>query len=215
MITLRAGSVASAEIEVKRSRFIATVSRTSSEEEARLAIDLERERFPDARHHCSAYIICEGHVNPLLRSSDDGEPSGTAGRPILDALLHADLGDVCAVVTRYFGGTLLGTGGLVRAYGSAVQEALSAAPLVRVDTFIRYRTRVPAMDGGRVEAAFRDAGWNVVEAVWSDYFELEIAAKEEDLPQLNGDLSTLLQRSAEFHQLGNLQFEVDITPFAS
>lgn len=110
------------EIVEKKSRFIAEIRPVESEEEATAFIAEVKKKYWDARHHCSAFTI--GENNEVARCSDDGEPAQTAGRPMLDVLLGRELHNVCAVVTRYFGGTLLGTGGLVRAYGGAVQEGL-------------------------------------------------------------------------------------------
>lgn len=111
------------EIVEKKSRFIAHVQATHTEEEAVAFIEAEKKRYWDARHHCYAYII--GEQGETVRYSDDGEPSGTAGRPMLDIITGQGIHDVLVVVTRYFGGTLLGTGGLVRAYSAAVKEGLA------------------------------------------------------------------------------------------
>ena len=107
----------------KKSRFIATVRSVKTEEEALAFIEEMKKKYWDASHNCSAYVI--GERNEIQRCSDDGEPGQTAGRPMLDVLLGEEIHDVCAVVTRYFGGTLLGTGGLVRAYSKATQEGLA------------------------------------------------------------------------------------------
>lgn len=115
------------EIVVINSRFIATAAPTTSVEEARGLIARVRAEMPDASHHCYAYLIGYG-ASLTAGMSDDGEPAGTAGRPMLAVLRGADLGDVTVVVTRYFGGTLLGTGGLVRAYGDAIKTVLEALP---------------------------------------------------------------------------------------
>ena len=119
------------ELEIKRSRFIAHLARTADEGEARAFVDAVRERYPDARHHCSAYVVQVPGQHDAEHSSDDGEPAGTAGRPMLDVIKAAELGQVCVVVVRYFGGTLLGTGGLVRAYGDATREVLGGLEVVR------------------------------------------------------------------------------------
>lgn len=117
---------AEAELEVKRSRFLAALHPVQSEEEARAFLEEIRRKNRDARHNCSAFRI--GMPKQLLeRSSDDGEPQGTAGKPMLELLKGQQLYDVCAVVTRYFGGILLGTGGLVRAYSDALKAALLKA----------------------------------------------------------------------------------------
>ncbi len=114
---------AETELLVVNSRFIASLSPAFSVEEARAFQKSIRQRFPDATHHVPAFVI--GHGNSVItHCSDDGEPSGTAGRPALAVLQGSGLGDAAVVVTRYFGGTLLGTGGLVKAYGDAVREVL-------------------------------------------------------------------------------------------
>ena len=110
------------EIVEKKSRFIANIFPVTTEEEALEKITAMRKKYYDARHNCSAFVI--GSKGELTRSSDDGEPSGTAGRPMLEVLTGSGIRNIAAVVTRYFGGVLLGTGGLVRAYSGAVKMAL-------------------------------------------------------------------------------------------
>ena len=116
------------EIIEKKSRFIAVVEHVESEDEAIAFIESVRKKHWNATHNCFAYII--GARQPLMRCSDDGEPSGTAGRPMLDVLSGAGLCNIAVVVTRYFGGTLLGTGGLVRAYSGAVKAGLEGSVLI-------------------------------------------------------------------------------------
>jgi uncharacterized YigZ family protein len=116
------------ELRVRRSRFIATLAPAKDEEDARAVIHAVRQEFPDATHHCWAYVAGPPGDTARVGLSDDGEPRGTAGRPILTALLHSGVGDVVAVVTRYFGGVKLGKGGLGRAYAGAVTEALESLP---------------------------------------------------------------------------------------
>lgn len=112
----------SGEIVEKKSRFIATLEKIETEEDALAFIARMKKQYWDARHNCYAFVAGKNHE--LQRCSDDGEPNGTAGRPMLDVLLREDVHNLAVVVTRYFGGTLLGTGGLVRAYQKAVQEGL-------------------------------------------------------------------------------------------
>lgn len=114
-----------AEIEEKKSRFIAHVAAASTEEEALAFIESMKKKYWDARHNCYAYIL--GEQGQTMRFSDDGEPSGTAGKPILEVLVNSGIRNLVVVVTRYFGGTLLGTGGLVRAYTQATQAGLAAS----------------------------------------------------------------------------------------
>lgn len=116
------------EITEKKSRFIATVRPVESEDEAVSFINETKKKYWDARHNCSAFVI--GKRQELTRCSDDGEPAGTAGRPMLDVLLKENIHNAAIVVTRYFGGVLLGTGGLVRAYQQATKSGLSASEII-------------------------------------------------------------------------------------
>lgn len=116
------------EITEKKSRFIATVRPVESEDEAVSFINETKKKYWDARHNCSAFVI--GKRQELTRCSDDGEPAGTAGRPMLDVLLKENIHNTAVVVTRYFGGVLLGTGGLVRAYQQATKAGLSASEII-------------------------------------------------------------------------------------
>lgn len=118
------------EEEIKRSRFITTVAHTPTVEDARAFIAEVSAEFADASHNCWAYVVGAPGSTGQVGMSDAGEPHGTAGRPMLTVLLHSGVGDICAVVTRYFGGTLLGKGGLVKAYSGGVQLALESLPTV-------------------------------------------------------------------------------------
>lgn len=117
--------------EIKKSRFIAWADYAASREEAMQLLDAARRTYPDARHHCWAYWIGSPRAVETVACSDDGEPGGTAGKPILNVLQHKAVGHVMLVVSRYFGGIKLGAGGLVRAYGHAAQLAMEALPLTR------------------------------------------------------------------------------------
>ncbi len=117
------------EESIKRSRFVATLAHAPSEEDAKRFLSRIQEEFPDATHHCWAYVAGPPGDTARIGMSDDGEPHGTAGKPILTVLLHSGIGEIVAVVTRFFGGTKLGKGGLVRAYSGAVQNALAGLAL--------------------------------------------------------------------------------------
>lgn len=133
---LRPGEVFRVEQTIKRSRFIASVGHTPGVEEAKAFIEQIKAEFEDARHNCWAYCTGAAGSTDRIGASDDGEPHGTAGRPMLTAVTHSGIGEVTVVVTRYFGGILLGTGGLVKAYQSSVKMALEAVP-----TRIRTKTK--------------------------------------------------------------------------
>lgn len=150
------------EWEIKRSRFITLIRRVRSEAEARDFIAEVRGNYPDARHHCSAYLLHVEHANPIERSSDDGEPSGTAGKPMLDMLRGSGMLDIAAVVVRYFGGIKLGTGGLVHAYSNSVGETLPLVQRVTRAERELYTVEFPHSDAGRWEADLRARGVDVV-----------------------------------------------------
>lgn len=128
---------------VDRSRFLCTITRVESAADAQRFIREVAAEFGDATHHCWAYVIGAPGSTDRIGLSDDGEPHGTAGRPMLTVLLHSGVGDIAAVVTRYYGGTKLGTGGLVKAYSGAVQEALAAMPRTERIDAVRVRFSVP------------------------------------------------------------------------
>ena len=142
------------EVVVKKSRFLTTVAPVRSVDEADAVIAAVRRKHWDAGHHCVALVI--GLHADQQRSSDGGEPSGTAGVPMLEVLRRRDLTDLVAVVSRWFGGTKLGAGGLVRAYSGAVSETLDLARIVRRTAAVRVAVTVPHADAGRIEAALRD-----------------------------------------------------------
>lgn len=141
------------ELEIRRSRFLTRLRRVTSEEEARAVIEDRRRTHFDARHHCSAFIL--GPDSRAARSSDDGEPAGTAGAPMMHVLQQNHLSDVVAVVTRYFGGIKLGAGGLVRAYSDAVAEAVAAVGTRDVALSALMRVDVPMAEAGAIEAQLR------------------------------------------------------------
>lgn len=166
-----------AEIVEKKSRFIATVKPVTTQEEALEFVESTKKKYWDARHNCSAFVI--GSQNEITRCSDDGEPSGTAGRPMLEVLLGAKLHNVAVVVTRYFGGVLLGTGGLVRAYTKAVQEGLAASQ-VAVQAFGTRAIIETDYNGiGKIQYILAKAGVTVEELQYTDKVTLQIFLLQE------------------------------------
>ncbi|WP_251491719.1 YigZ family protein [Otoolea muris] len=162
------------EITEKKSRFIATVRPVETEEEAAAFIAEMKKRYWDASHNCSAFVI--GEENPLTRCSDDGEPAQTAGRPMLDVLLGAEVYNVCAVVTRYFGGTLLGTGGLVRAYSKAVREGLLNCVILEKCLADRLRLSTDYSGLGKLQYILSEAGIAVLDSQYGEAVEMTILA---------------------------------------
>lgn len=137
------------ELEEKKSRFIAATLPISSQEEAMAFIEKTKKQYWDAKHNCYAYVLGDRHE--IQRFSDDGEPGGTAGKPMLDVLLGEDIHNMAVVVTRYFGGTLLGTGGLVRAYSGAVKEALVNSVILEKQQGIQLLLQTTYSDLGKIQ----------------------------------------------------------------
>ncbi|WP_051260396.1 IMPACT family protein [Corynebacterium sputi] len=190
------GTFVSGELEIKRSRFITWISRADDEEAARELITMARAEYPDARHHCSAYLHEVAGANRVERSSDDGEPSGTAGRPMLDVLAGSGLTDISAVVVRYFGGVKLGTGGLVRAYSDAVSHLLPQVPVhVRQRRDLRS-VEAPAADAGRIESELRSRGFTITDTVWGTAVTYVVAVDPDGGAELlDGTLQSLTHGS--------------------
>ncbi|MEG0812461.1 MAG: YigZ family protein [Clostridium sp.] len=152
------------EIEEKKSRFIATLRPVETEEQAFAFIEEMRKKYWNAGHHCFAFTIGENH--DAVRAGDDGEPSQTAGRPMLDVLLGEDIHNACVVVTRYFGGTLLGTGGLVRAYSKAVAEGLKYSTTADKCLAEKMKIETDYTDLGKIQYIL---GENNIPTLSSDY----------------------------------------------
>ena len=178
--TLRAGSEARGEFEDRRSRFIAQLKHVESEAEAEAFIAEVRSRHHDARHNVPAWILSDGRE----RCSDDGEPSRTSGMPTLDVLRGAGLADVCCVVTRYFGGTLLGPGGLVRAYTAATQAAVAAAEkdgaTCEMTLVVPVTIQLPYALYDRVTRLVTDAGGKVTDSLFTEDVQLSCVFRAGD-----------------------------------
>lgn len=159
------------EITEKKSRFIANVVPVSSEEEAEEFIESMKKKYWDARHNCYAYII--GERGEIKRFSDDGEPGGTAGKPILEVLAGEGITNAAIVVTRYFGGTLLGTGGLVRAYGAAAKAGLSASAVINKIPGMRLSITTDYTGLGKIQYLLGQRGITVLDTVYTDKVEME------------------------------------------
>lgn len=154
------------EIIEKKSRFIATIRPVADEAEATAFIEEMKKKYWDAKHNCSALVI--GSNNEITRCSDDGEPSGTAGRPMLEVLLGADVHNVAVVVTRYFGGVLLGTGGLVRAYQAAVKEGLANVKIATERAGKIVNLTMDYNEWGRVQSYLASQSINIENTDYSD-----------------------------------------------
>ena len=160
------------EVVEKKSRFIGYVRHVETEEEANAFIVEIKKKHYDARHNCFAYVI--GQERPILRFSDDGEPGGTAGKPILEVITGNELSDVCIVVTRYFGGTLLGTGGLVRAYTDASKACINATEIVRKRLVFPVVLRTNYNDLGKIQHLLSKENIMVEDSLYEENVELKV-----------------------------------------
>lgn len=192
------------EYEEKKSRFIATVRKCESEEEAAAFIEEMKKKYWDARHNCSAYVL--GGRGELTRCSDDGEPSGTAGRPMLEVLLGEGIRNIAVVVTRYFGGVLLGTGGLVRAYTQAVKEGLKncSVGVMRYGQEIRVTTDYNSI--GKVLYLLGNAGIEPLSGEYTDKAALRLVLPAEEAERLRKEMVEATSGRIEIEKITELYF---------
>ena len=176
-----------AEIVEKKSRFIATVCPVKTEEEAIAFIESMKKQYWNATHNCSAYVI--GEHFQIQRCSDDGEPGGTAGKPMLDVLLGEEIHDTAVVVTRYFGGTLLGTGGLVRAYSGAVQAGLAASKIIAKLHGYKLRIQTDYTGLGKIQYILGQRGITVLDPVYTEKVELLVLIPAEQLKAVQDEIT--------------------------
>lgn len=193
---------AETELVEKKSRFIARVQPVTSEQEALAFVRQVKSEHPSARHNVYAYVLRE---NNLQRYTDDGEPSGTAGMPVLDSIRKRNLTDVAVVVTRYFGGTLLGTGGLVRAYGGAASTGISAAKPVLQKLCEIYAVQCSYDLYGKVEYAVNQAGYTVRDTVFGAEVTMQVCVLRGEgerlqtiLSETTNALATAVYRNCEY-----------------
>ena len=175
------------EIEEKKSRFICNVRAVHAEEEAASFIEEMKKKYWDARHNCSAFVL--GSRQELTRCSDDGEPSGTAGKPILEVLLSAGVTNVAVVVTRYFGGTLLGTGGLVRAYTQATKEGLADAGIATMRFGKELTIGIDYTDVGKVQYILGSRQIDIAQSRYTQTVEFDIRIPAEAVGALTKELT--------------------------
>ena len=162
----------SGEIIEKKSRFIANVKSVETVEEAQAYIEEMRKKYWDARHNCSAFSV--GTERVITRCSDDGEPGGTAGKPMLDVLLGEEIRNIVVVVTRYFGGTLLGTGGLVRAYSSSAQAGIRASVIITRIRGLKLNIKTDYNGLGKVQYFLGQRGIKLIDRIYTENVELSV-----------------------------------------
>lgn len=182
-ILLEAGS---AEVVEKKSRFIASMCSVNTPEDAQAFIDQIKKKYWDARHNCSAYVI--GKDGQYTRCNDDGEPAQTAGLPMLEVLLHSEVRNVVVVVTRYFGGTLLGTGGLIRAYGQAVKEALANSVIGEEVEGFMLTIEADYSDVGKVQYLLAQKGITILDSVYMQNVTFELQMERNRVSEITDAL---------------------------
>ncbi|MEE8885752.1 MAG: YigZ family protein [Eubacteriales bacterium] len=186
-ITVREGG--HGRYEEKKSVFLGEICHAETEDEAMAFVQQIRKKNYDARHNCFAWSLREGQSK--IHASDDGEPSGTAGRPILDVLTGAGVTDAVLVVTRYFGGTLLGTGGLVRAYTAAARDCLAGSALVHKRLGEKLLLTADYTDIGRIQHMLGERQVTTLSSEYTDKVRFEVILPKEDAEGLTKDLTEL------------------------
>lgn len=192
----------------KKSTFITHLVRVTSEEEAREFIQKMKKKHYDATHVCSCYVV--GDNNEITRANDDGEPSGTAGAPMLDVLVKNEIKNVCATVIRYFGGTKLGTGGLVRAYGGGVINALKNATLVERKDALEIRLELDYSLNGKIEYEIEKTNFIVNNLEYTDKIIYTIYVMEEDYDSFQSWIANLTNGQFKILSIHEKQLEFDI-----
>lgn len=192
------------EIVEKKSRFIATVKPVDSEEEALEFIAGLKKKYWNATHNCFAFVI--GERQEIQRCSDDGEPQGTAGRPMLDVILGEEVHNVAVVVTRYFGGTLLGTGGLVRAYSKSVQEGLRQSTIIEKEKGSRITIQTDYNGVGKLQYLLGQRGIPIVDSEYTDVVKIQILLEEEKTEELKEAVTEATSGKAGWTEEKNVSF---------
>ena len=192
----------------KKSTFITHLVRVTSEEEAREFVQKMKKKHYDATHVCSCYVV--GDNNEITRANDDGEPSGTAGAPMLDVLVKNEIKNVCATVIRYFGGTKLGTGGLVRAYGGGVINALKNATLVERKDALEIRLKLDYSLNGKIEYEIEKTNFIVNNLEYTDKIIYTIYVMEEDYDSFQSWIANLTNGQFKILSTHEKQLEFDI-----
>ena len=192
------------ELTEKKSRFIATVIPCEDEETALSFIEATKKKYWDAKHNCSAYTI--GMRHEITHCSDDGEPAKTAGRPMLDVLLNENIHNVCVVVTRYFGGVLLGTGGLVRAYQGAVKEGLANSTIIEKQYGIRLLITTDYNGIGKLQYLFANEDCSVLSTDYTDVVTVCVLVTLEHQAELTKKITEATLGKAVLHEDNGIWF---------
>ena len=198
----------SAQITEKKSRFIGDVYNIENEEDALYYINETKKKYWDARHHCYAYII--GNNNEIKRFSDDGEPQGTAGKPILEVLTKGNIHNTLIIVTRYFGGTLLGTGGLVRAYGQSSKAAIENSRLLRVCEGVSFSVECDYNSIGKIKYIIAQMNIEAKEEYGANV-KLDIEMPKENFEKFKSQVVEATNGLAVFSRVDNIEYKQKCT----
>jgi uncharacterized YigZ family protein len=196
------------EITIQKSRFIGHVRRISSEEEARSAIEAISKEHWKANHNCYAYVV--GEDSGIQKASDNGEPAGTAGVPILEVIKKKNLCDTLIVVTRYFGGIKLGAGGLIRAYSKTASAAISASGIVERLAMKVFAVKIDYSLYGTIENALRETPYLTKNTTFTDIVTIEIAVRMDEADIFTGWMTNLCNGACSITELGETFLEVDV-----
>lgn len=196
------------EITIKKSRFLCTLKRTETEEEAQVFIEALKKEHWKANHNCHAYMI--GENDEIQRASDDGEPSGTAGLPMLEVLKKKELKNVTAIVTRYFGGVKLGAGGLIRAYGNTTKEAVDHVGVVerQLQQFISLEVSYPS--SGKVQNLLHQENYRIEDIIYTDTVTFKCLIPVEQIEQFYADTTEWTSAQSTYEEGSKAWIEVDV-----
>lgn len=194
------------EIVEKKSRFICTVKKITTEDEALEFVNEMKKKYWDARHNCMAYVL--GDRNEIARFSDDGEPQGTAGKPMLDVITVKDIHNVAVVVTRYFGGILLGTGGLIRAYQGAVNEGLRNCVIIERFDGVKYSIITDYTGMGKIQYIINVDGYHLLDTIYTDSVEMIVVVEKEQCKCFENKITEATAAKATITSVGDVSYGI-------
>ncbi len=188
--------------EIKKSRFITLIAHTNGVEAAKAYVESVRAEHPDARHHCVAWVAGAPDDSQKLGFSDDGEPAGTAGKPMLAQLMGSGVGEITAVVVRYYGGILLGTGGLVKAYGGGVHQALAELTTQRKTPLTEYILQCEYGQLSGVESLLAQFSGKIVDSDYQAVVHLRVALPQAEVPTFSIRLADFSRGALQLRRIG-------------
>ncbi|MCS2169044.1 IMPACT family protein [Scandinavium sp. TWS1a] len=188
--------------EIKKSRFITLIAHTNGVEAAKAYVESVRAEHPDARHHCVAWVAGAPDDSQKLGFSDDGEPAGTAGKPMLAQLMGSGVGEITAVVVRYYGGVLLGTGGLVKAYGGGVHQALAELTTQRKTPLTEYTLQCEYGQLSGVESLLAQFSGKIVDSDYQAVVHLRVALPQAEVPTFSIRLADFSRGALQLRRIG-------------